>query len=91
MLAGSVAWTTCTLLADANHDNVLDLAKANAIKTSDAKWSAPGDGGYGAFVSAASMHNQLDAYNNTGSTSPGHDYAGDADSSAFLFALANIV
>jgi hypothetical protein len=77
--------------ADANHDNVLDLAKANAIKTSDAKWSAPGDGGYGAFVSAASMHNQLDAYNNTGSTSPGHDYAGDADSSAFLFALANIV
>ncbi len=77
--------------ADANHDNVLDLAKANAIKTSDAKWNAPGDGGYGAFVSAASMHNQLDAYNNTGSTSPGHDYAGDADSSAFLFALANIV
>ena len=77
--------------ADANHDNIMDLAKANAIKTNDARWNMPGDGGYGAYVSAASMHNQLDAYNNTGSTSPGHDYAGDADSATFLFALANIV
>jgi uncharacterized repeat protein (TIGR01451 family) len=77
--------------ADADHNDIMDLAKGDAIKTSSPKWSAPGDGGYGAFVSGAEMHTKLDNYNNDGSTSPGHDYAGDADSSLFLFALANIV
>jgi len=76
--------------ADANHDNILDVAKADAIKTNDVRWNAPGNAGYGAFVSAASLHSQLDAYNNDGSTAPGYAYAGDADSATFLFALANI-
>jgi len=72
--------------ADANHDDIMDLAKAGAIKTNSASWNQPGDAGYGDYIAAATLHSELDQYNNIGSTSGG-SYAGDADSLAFLFAL----